>query len=91
MWFYMGQFKNRDAVLDYLEKLGYNRSNVSPYVGSGNGDGGEHWRIECNGSEGCVINNNTDGNQRDAGPISRFTLHVNLSKLREFIFRSSLI
>ena len=61
MWFYMGQFKNRDAVLDYLEKLGYNRSNVSPYVGSGNGDGGEHWRIECNGSEGCVINNNTDG------------------------------
>ena len=64
MWFYMGEFKNRDAVLDYLVKLGYDRNKVSPYVGSGNGDGGKHWRIECNGSQGCVINNNTDGKAR---------------------------
>lgn len=64
MWFYMGEFKNRDAVLDYLVKLGYDRNKMSPYVGSGNGDGGKHWRIECNGSQGCVINNNTDGKAR---------------------------
>lgn len=64
MWFYMGEFKNRDAVLDYLVKLGFDRNKVSPYVGSGNGDGGKHWRIECNGSQGCVINNNTDGKAR---------------------------
>lgn len=66
MWFYIGQFDNRDAVLDYLVKLGYNRDSVSKYVGSGNGDGGKHWRIECNGSQGCVINNNTDGKARFA-------------------------
>ena len=64
MWFYMGKFDDRDAVLDYLVKLGYDRNAVSPYVGSGNGDGGKHWRIECNGSQGCVINNNTDGKAR---------------------------
>ena len=34
MWFYMGQFDSRDAVLDYLVKLGYNRDAVSPYVGA---------------------------------------------------------
>ncbi len=61
MWIYMGQFSSRDAVLDYLVKLGYKRDSVSKYVGSGNGKGGKHWRIECNGSQGCVINNNVDG------------------------------
>lgn len=66
MWFYMGQFDSRDAVLDYLAKLGYDRNTVSPYVGSGNGEGGKHWRIECNGSQGCVINNNVDGKARFA-------------------------
>ena len=70
MWFYMGQFENRDAVLDYLVKLGYNRDAVSPYVGSGNGDDGKHWRIECNGSQGCVINNNTDGKARFASFVA---------------------
>ena len=70
MWFYMGQFDSRDAVLDYLVKLGYNRDAVSPYVGSGNGDGGKHWRIECNGSQGCVINNNTDGKARFASFVA---------------------
>ncbi len=64
MWIYMGQFDSRNAVLDYLVKLGYDRNTVSPYVGSGNGEGGNHWRIECNGSEGCVINNNVDGKAR---------------------------
>ena len=53
MWFYMGEFKNRDAVLDYLVKLGYKRDSVSKYVG-GNGNGGKHWRIECNGSQGAL-------------------------------------
>ena len=74
MWFYMGQFDSRNAVLDYLVKLGYNRDAVSPYVGSGNGDGGKHWRIECNGSQGCVINNNTDGKARFKSFVAyRFT------------------
>lgn len=70
MWFYMGQFDSRDAVLDYLVKLGYDRNAVSPYVGSGNGAGGKHWRIECNGSQGCVINNNTDGKARFASFVA---------------------
>ena len=61
MWFYMGQFKDRNAVLDYLVKLGYKRDAVSKYVGDGKGKGDVHWRIECNGSQGCVINNNVDG------------------------------
>lgn len=56
-----GTVQQQRAVLDYLVKLGYKRDSVSKYVGSGNGKGGKHWRIECNGSQGCVINNNVDG------------------------------
>jgi len=32
------------------------------HVTNGKGDGGKHWRIESNGSEGVVINNKIDGN-----------------------------
>ena len=61
-WIYIGEFNNRDEVIAYLRKIGVNESYInSNTVGDGSGDGGTHWRIESNGSNGCVINNRTDG------------------------------
>lgn len=66
-WIYMGEFDNRKEVVSYLKSIGVNESLItSKTVGDGNGDGGTHWRIESNGSEGCVINNRTDGKQASA-------------------------
>ncbi len=61
-WIYMGEFDSRDEVVNYLRNIGVNESYInSSTVGDGKGDGGTHWRIESNGSQGCVINNRTDG------------------------------
>ncbi len=66
-WIYMGEFDSRAEVVDYLRNIGVNESYInSKTVGDGKGDGGTHWRIESNGSEGCVINNRTDGKQATA-------------------------
>ena len=66
-WIYMGEFNNRDEVVSYLRNIGVNDSYInSKTVGDGKGDGGTHWRIESNGSQGCVINNRTDGKQSTA-------------------------
>ncbi len=57
-WIYMGEFDSRNDVITYLESIGVNSAYISSRtVGDGNGDGGTHWRIESNGSDGCVINN----------------------------------
>lgn len=61
-WIYMGEFDSRADVVSYLKTIGVAESLITDAtVGSGNGDGGKHWRIESNGSQGVVINNNTDG------------------------------
>lgn len=61
-WIYMGEFDSRDEVVSYLKSIGVNESCInSSTVGDGSGEGGTHWRIESNGSQGCVINNRTDG------------------------------
>ena len=61
-WIYMGEFNSRNDVVSYLKSIGVPESLItSSTVGSGNGNGGTHWRIESNGSQGVVINNNTDG------------------------------
>lgn len=61
-WIYMGEFDSRDDVVNYLRNIGVNESYInSKTVGDGKGDGGTHWRIESNGSQGCIINNRTDG------------------------------
>lgn len=61
-WIYIGEFNNRNEVVSYLKSIGVNENYInSNTVGDGSGDGGTHWRIESNGSEGCVINNRTDG------------------------------
>ena len=61
-WIYMGEFDSRDEVVNYLRNIGVNESYInSKTVGDGKGDGGTHWRIESNGSQGCIINNRTDG------------------------------
>ncbi len=66
-WIYMGEFDSRAEVVDYLRNIGVNESYInSKTVGDGKGDGGTHWRIESNDSEGCVINNRTDGKQATA-------------------------
>ena len=66
-WIYMGEFNNRNEVVSYLKSIGVNESYInSSTVGDGSGDGGTHWRIESNGAQGCVINNNTDGKKSTA-------------------------
>ena len=58
--------------------VGVNESYISSRtVGDGNGDGGTHWRIESNGSEGCVINNRTDGKSSTALNMSAFRVTQN--------------
>lgn len=74
-WIYMGEFNNRDEVVSYLRNIGVNESYInSKTVGDGKGDGGTHWRIESNGSHGCVINNRTDGKQSTAMNMYAFRL-----------------
>ena len=64
-WIYMGEFDSRADVVNYLRNIGVSEDLItSKTVGDGKDDGGKHWRIECNGSQGCVINNNTDGKAR---------------------------
>ena len=74
-WIYMGEFNNRNDVISYLKSIGVNESYInSSTVGDGSGDGGTHWRIESNGSQGCVINNRTDGKQATA--LNMFAFRV---------------
>ena len=77
-WIYMGEFDSRNDVIAYLKSIGVNESYISSKtVGDGNGDGGTHWRIESNGSEGCVINNRTDGKSSTALNMSAFRVTQN--------------
>ena len=77
-WIYMGEFDSRNDVIAYLKSIGVNESYISSRtVGDGNGDGGTHWRIESNGSEGCVINNRTDGKSSTALNMSAFRVTQN--------------
>ena len=74
-WIYMGEFDSRNAVVNYLRNIGVNESYInSKTVGDGSGDGGTHWRIESNGSEGCVINNRTDGKKATAMNMYAFRI-----------------
>lgn len=74
-WIYMGEFDSRDDVVNYLRNIGVNESYInSKTVGDGKGDGGKHWRIESNGSEGCVINNRTDGKKSTAMNMYAFRI-----------------
>lgn len=77
-WIYMGEFDSRNDVIAYLKRIGVNEGYISSRtVGDGNGDGGTHWRIESNGSEGCVINNRTDGKSSTALNMSAFRVTQN--------------
>ena len=74
-WIYMGEFDSRADVVSYLKTIGVDESLItSATVGNGNGDGGKHWRIESNGSQGVVINNNTDGKKATAMTMSAFRI-----------------
>ncbi len=77
-WIYMGEFDSRNDVISYLKSIGVDESYISSRtVGDGNGGGGTHWRIESNGSEGCVINNRTDGKSSTALNMSAFRVTQN--------------
>ena len=77
-WIYMGEFNNRNEVISYLKSIGVNESYInSNTVGDGSGDGGTHWRIESNGSNGCVINNRTDGKKATAMNMYAFRVTQN--------------
>ncbi len=77
-WIYMGEFDSRNDVVSYLKIIGVSENLItSSTVGSGNGDGGTHWRIESNGSHGVVINNNTDGKKATAMNMSAFRITQN--------------
>jgi len=74
-WIYMGEFNSRNDVITYLESIGVNSAYInSRTVGDGKGDGGTHWRIESNGTEGCVINNRTDGKKATAMNMYAFRI-----------------
>ncbi len=74
-WIYMGEFDSRADVVTYLKNIGVDESLItSATVGNGSGDGGKHWRIESNGSQGVVINNNTDGKKATAMTMSAFRI-----------------
>lgn len=74
-WIYMGEFDSRSDVVSYLKSIGVSESLItSSTVGDGKGDGGKHWRIESNGSEGVVINNKTDGKTATAMNMSAFRI-----------------
>lgn len=82
-WIYMGEFSSRDAVVSYLKNIGVPEKLItSSTVGSGKGDGGTHWRIESNGSQGVVINNNTDGKKTTALNTSAFRITQNDATFR---------
>lgn len=77
-WIYIGEFDSRNEVVSYLKSIGVSETLItSSTVGSGNGDGGTHWRIESNGSQGVVINNNTDGKKATAMNMSAFRITQN--------------
>jgi len=74
-WIYMGEFDSRADVVNYLRNIGVSEDLItSKTVGDGKGDGGKHWRIESNGSEGCVINNRTDGKKSTAMNMYAFRI-----------------
>lgn len=76
-WIYMGEFENRDAVIAYLKAIGVPSGLInSRTVGSGNGSGGTHWRIESNGSQGVVINNNTEKENTEKTTYSIYVFRV---------------
>lgn len=77
-WIYMGEFNSRNDVISYLKSIGVSESLInSKTVGDGTGAGGTHWRIESNGSEGVVINNNTDGKTATAMNMYAFRITKN--------------
>ena len=74
-WIYMGEFDSRADVVNYLRNIGVSEDLItSKTVGDGKGDGGKHWRIESNGSQGCVINNRTDGKKATAMNMYAFRI-----------------
>ncbi len=74
-WIYMGEFDSRADVVNYLRNIGVSEDLItSKTVGDGKGDGGKHWRIESNGSQGCVINNRTDGKKSTAMNMYAFRI-----------------
>ena len=74
-WIYMGEFDSRNDVVSYLKSIGVSESLInSKTVGDGTGAGGTHWRIESNGSQGVVINNNTDGKTATAMNMYAFRI-----------------
>lgn len=74
-WIYMGEFDSRDEVVSYLKNIGVPDTLITAQtVGSGNGGGGKHWRIESNGSQGVVINNNVDGKSSSAFECSAYRI-----------------
>lgn len=65
MWFYLGEFANRDEVINYLTSIGVSSSllNANTVYSVGNST---HWRIENNADKGVVINNGETGKSNSA-------------------------
>lgn len=77
-WIYMGEFNDRDEVVAYLRSIGVPDNLITTQtVGDGSGDGGTHWRIESNGSEGVVVNNKTTGKKTSALNMYAFRITQN--------------
>ncbi len=52
VWIYLGEFKDRDAVIEYLKSIGVDKSLLTKKnIEAGNAEGGTHWRIESTMSD----------------------------------------
>lgn len=73
MWFYLGEFANKQEVKDYLADIGVSSSliNDNTVYSVGNST---HWRIENNADKGVVINNGEDG--KHGGALNVYAIEV---------------
>lgn len=84
MWIYIGEFKNREAVINYLKEIGVSESFLKTYDSNIYSTGkGTHWRIESTSSykdkngnyrTGVTINNGSSGKSGSAMSFFAFKL-----------------
>lgn len=59
-WIYIGEFDNRDSVVEYLKNIGVNPSLLTSENVRDWGTGSNHWRIESYGGGGVRVDNGID-------------------------------
>lgn len=82
-WIYIGQYENRDAVINYLvNTCGVDSTTADRCVGDGTGAGGNHWRIEATTTKthsgieytGVMIDNDVSGKSSGSYQITAYNM-----------------